>query len=103
MARDIGPDMLRDLDDRLATGEIDQASYDAQRTQALELIRTGRAVELSGMDRAMVIGGGIVALVIGLVIAGITASNQATVGVLLGLVAIVAGCVGIVKGLRARP
>lgn len=95
--------MLRDLDDRLATGEIDQASYDAQRTQALELIRTGRAVELSGMDRAMVIGGGIVALVIGLVIAGIAASNQATVGVLLGLVAIVAGCVGIVKGLRARP
>lgn len=88
---------------RLATGEIDQASYDAQRTQALELIRTGRAVELSGMDRAMVIGGGIVALVIGLVIAGIAASNQATVGVLLGLVAIVAGCVGIVKGLRARP
>lgn len=51
----------------------------------------------------MVIGGGIVALVIGLVIAGIAASNQATVGVLLGLVAIVAGCVGIVKGLRARP
>lgn len=103
MARDIGPDMLRDLDDRLATGEIDQASYDAQRTQALELIRTGRAVELSGMDRAMVIGGGIVALAIGLVIAGIAASNQATVGVLPGLVAIVAGCVGIVKGLRARP
>lgn len=103
MARDIGPDMLRDLDDRLATGEIDQTSYDAQRTQALELIRTGRSVELSGMDRAMVIGGGIVALVIGLVIAGIAASNQATVGVLLGLVAIVAGCVGIVKGLRARP
>lgn len=56
------------------------------------------------MDRAMAIGGGIVALVIGLVIAGIAASNQATVGVLLlGLVAIVAGCVGIVKGLRARP
>ena len=51
MARDIGPDMLRNLDVQLERGNIDQATYEARKAEVLELIRTGRAVDRTLWER----------------------------------------------------
>ena len=47
----IGPDMLEWLDAKLAAGTMSQAEYDAKRTETLELIRTGKAVDRTGVHR----------------------------------------------------
>ena len=56
MARDIGPDMLANIDRQLAEGAIDQPTYDARRTETLELIRRGKAIQHTKAE--MVIGYG---------------------------------------------
>ena len=45
MARDIGPEMLADMDEQRAHSTIDQHTYEARRVRVLELIRKGEAVE----------------------------------------------------------
>ena len=47
MARNIGPDMLTNLDTQRDTGKITAAQYEARRTEVLELIRKGKAVGYS--------------------------------------------------------
>ncbi|MGC3952852.1 MAG: hypothetical protein QM804_01110 [Propionicimonas sp.] len=49
MARDIGPELLADLDRQLQDGEMDQYAYEARRVEVLELIRKGKAVERSAI------------------------------------------------------
>lgn len=65
MPRDIGPDMLRNLDEQLAAGRIDQASYESRKVEVMELIRRGRAVELSRTERIWRLGGGGVVVIAG--------------------------------------
>lgn len=56
MPRDIGPDMLRNLDEQLAAGNIDLARYEARKVEVVELIRRGKAIEYSGGERLWRIG-----------------------------------------------
>ncbi|MFT4109597.1 hypothetical protein [Propionicimonas sp.] len=41
MARDIGQEMLSNLERRFAAGEIDQATFGSRRTEIVELISKG--------------------------------------------------------------
>lgn len=52
MARDLGPDMLANLDRRLAAGEMTPHEYDARRTEVTEAIRRGKTVELTTVEQA---------------------------------------------------
>lgn len=69
MPRDIGAEMLRQLDEQLAAGKIDQAAYEARKVEVLELIRRGKAVEYSGGDKAVNTGVGTTMLVLGVLTA----------------------------------
>lgn len=93
MARDLGPDMLRNLEAQLEAGRIDQATYDGRRAEVLELIRTGKAVEYTGAERARtaIFGRwlpGLFALLIGVVVIGGGAANGSVtpLGGVVGLV-----------------
>jgi hypothetical protein len=61
MARNIGPEMLANLERRFAEGDIDQAAIDSRRAEITELIRKGRAVELSRTEK--VVWGGMAVLI----------------------------------------
>ncbi|MDO5066420.1 MAG: hypothetical protein Q4D96_03980 [Propionibacteriaceae bacterium] len=63
MARDIGPEMLKFLDDAHAKGEITKATYDAKRAEALAIIQRGEAIELEPLDRYIITGCHIMAVV----------------------------------------
>lgn len=89
MARDIGPEMLEVLDVALADGSISRARYDAKRAEVLELIRQGKAVELSAFDKTLRAG-----LFIGGVILGLVVWQGGTMlTFLLGIAIVVAGTV----------
>ena len=52
MARRIGADMLANLDRQLAAGTISPAQHEASRTEVLEMIRTGKDLDVSTGERA---------------------------------------------------
>lgn len=66
MATDLGPEMLRRLDDKLEAGEIDRATHEAKRAEVLELIRRGKAVEYTTGERLRRAGGGLFLLFAGI-------------------------------------
>lgn len=96
----MGPDLLRNLDNQLAAGNIDQATYDTRRTEVLELIRKGKAVEFRPAERTLLIVCGIAAVVIGVVLLGGAATGGALLGVLLGLAIMVGGFTLLGRGMR---
>lgn len=49
--KNIGPDMLANLDSQLAAGNIDRPTYEARRIEVMELIRSGRAIDMSAGER----------------------------------------------------
>ena len=77
MARNIGPDMLANLDMQRDTGKITAAQYEARRTEVLELIRKGKAVDYSRPERLAIIIGGLLATLLGIValLSGFSTSN----------------------------
>ena len=85
MARDIGPDMLANLDRQLAEGAIDQHTYDARRTETLELIRRGKAVEHTKTEMAFGYGWAIFATIL-VVFLLILAANGNLVALIVGVV-----------------
>lgn len=100
MPRDMGPDLLRNLDDQLAAGKIDHATYDTRRTEVLELIRKGKAVEFRPVERTVLIVCGIAAVVIGVLLLGGAAAGGAILGVLIGLALMIGGFTLLGRGLR---
>ena len=52
MARRIGADMLANLDRQLAAGTISPAQHEARRAEVLEMIRTGKDLDVSTGERA---------------------------------------------------
>ena len=77
MARNIGPDMLANLDTQRDTGKITAAQYEARRTEVLELIRKGKAVDYSTAERLTIIIGGLLATLLGIasLASGFSTSN----------------------------
>ena len=77
MARNIGPDMLANLDMQRDTGKITAAQYEARRTEVLELIRKGKTVDYSRPERLAIIIGGLLATLLGIValLSGFSTSN----------------------------
>ena len=63
--RDIGPDMLRHFDQKLAAGEIDRATYEARRRETLKLIRRGEAVEYTVVERLVRASSGVLITLLG--------------------------------------
>lgn|GEM_PF-1539588 len=59
MARRIGADMLATIDRQLASGALSHAQYEARKVEVLELIRTGKDVDMSGRERLLRIISGI--------------------------------------------
>lgn len=83
--------MLRHLDAKLASGAIDQHTYEARKAETQELIRRGRAVEYSRTEAI-----GQVALVFALLLGGfmlfaIAGSNGALPGLIIGIAGVVFG------------
>ncbi len=68
MPRDIGPDMLRNIDDQLRAGRIDQARYDARRVEIMELIRRGKAVEYSRTEHILRVISGLLSIALGVIV-----------------------------------
>ena len=87
MARDIGPDMLANLDHQLEAGNITRATYDARRVEILELIRRNRAVEYGWPEKIGITVGSTVALVAGF---AFIIGGGSTFSVVLGVALIVA-------------
>ena len=77
MPRSIGPDMLANLDMQRDSGKITAAQYEARRTEVLELIRKGKAVDYSRPERLAIIIGGLLATLLGIValLSGFSTSN----------------------------
>lgn len=98
MPRDIGPDMLRNLDEQLAAGNIDLARYEARKVEVVELIRRGKAIEYSGGERLWRIGRGVLAILLGVFL---IAGSSGGLGGLLGLVLVGLGIVLAIQGLRS--
>lgn len=90
--------MLRNLDDRLASGDIDQARYEARKVEVLELIRRGKAIEYSSGERLWRIGRGGLAILLGVFL---IAGSSGGLGGLLGLALIGLGIVLAIQGLRS--
>ncbi|MCB0911938.1 MAG: hypothetical protein KDB60_10035 [Propionibacteriaceae bacterium] len=53
MPRQIGPDMLANLDAQLASGAMDQHTYDARKLEVQELIRKGKAFSLTRTEKLL--------------------------------------------------
>ena len=86
MARDIGPDMLANLDRQLAEGAIDQHTYDSRRTETLELIRRGKAVEHTKTEMAFGYGWAIFATILAVFLLILAAANGNLVALIVGVV-----------------
>lgn len=91
MPRDIGPEMLANLDAKLAVGELTQHEYDAKRVEVLELIRRGKAVDIHPARRAIAITCSVLLIVAGAVLL----LTMKPLTVLLGLAMIVAAIFGL--------
>lgn len=98
--RDLGPDMLRNLDDQLASGGIDQATYDSRRIEVLELIRKGKAIEYTRQERGLRIVFGVILTLFSLLVIGSASNNGALLGVLLGIAGVVFGIRTMRRGMR---
>lgn len=91
MARRIGADMLANLDRQLAAGTISPAQHEARKAEVMELIRTGKDVDMSGREKLVRISAGVVlALAVFMGALLIVARGGHIAGV---LALIVAGCV----------
>ena len=86
--------MLRNLDNQLASGGIDQARYEARKVEVLELIRQGKAVEYSPAERAWRIGRGVLSILLGMFL---IFGTQGGLGGLLGIALVVLGVVLLVR------
>lgn len=99
MARDIGPEMLRDLERQLQEGVLDQYAYEARRVQVLELVRKGKAVKRSpflvGLHWFMVVAFALLALAI--------AIGNVTAGIFLGIPLLLVAYTWWRIALRGRP
>lgn len=93
MARDIGPDMLRNLDHQLQAGNIDQAAFEARKAEVMELIRRGRAIDRNPFEIAMKWAVVVAFVIGGFALLGIAGSNGAAAGILLGVALVVLGFV----------
>ena len=91
MARDIGPDMLANLDRQLEAGNITQAKYDARRAEILELIRKGRAVEYGKVEKVATVAGAIVVFLFGAWLAIGAAGEQSIVMFVIAIALIALG------------
>ena len=85
MARNIGPAMLANLDTQRDTGKITAAQYEARRTEVLELIRKGKAVDYSTAERLTIIIGGLLATLLGIVALASGFSTSDVGQIVLGL------------------
>lgn len=85
MPRNIGPDMLANLDAQLAAGTITAAEHEARKVEVLELIRKGQAVEYTTADRIVAIAFVIIAALVGLWMLATAGSNGALGGVVIGV------------------
>ncbi|QQY15035.1 hypothetical protein JMX53_12730 [Cutibacterium avidum] len=70
MARRIGADMLANLDRQLAAGTISPAQHEARRTEVLEMIRTGKDLDVSTAERTVRQVAAIAVLVVGIIYMG---------------------------------
>ena len=99
MPHNIGPEMLEVLDEALASGELSQGAYDAQRAEVMELIRKGKAVELTVLDRVLR-----VAFVAGGILLGLLIIQGGTLPAwLLGIAVAVGGVLMARRAGRVRP
>ena len=77
MARRVGAEMLAHLDRQSEAGLLAKPEYEAKRTEVLEMIRTGRDVDMTGGERfGRIVLGFVVAIVVWL-IGGLTAMHLA--------------------------
>jgi len=60
----IGPQMLANLDQQLAAGNIDRSTFEARRVEVLELIRKGKAVQHSSVEKTFFLVQGVVLIVL---------------------------------------
>lgn len=102
MPRDIGPDLLRNLENQLALGNIDQATYDTRRAEVMEMIRKGKAVEFGTAERVLIGLAGVVAVAFGIVmLGGLSSSGGGNIfGLLLILAAFGGGLTLLARALR---
>ena len=70
MARRIGADMLANLDRQLTAGAISPAQHEARKAEVLELIRTGKDVDMGWGERAGRTAYGVAVIIVG-ILAGI--------------------------------
>lgn len=54
--------MLRNLEEQLSAGHIDQAAYDARRAEVMELIRKRRAIQYVPWERTVLVVAGLMAI-----------------------------------------
>lgn len=85
MARDIGPEMLANLDRRLNAGEITRAQYDARCIEVEHLIRTGRARDYSPVEKLVIRGSSAVLALIGVVVLVAIVGGGQPRGIVLGI------------------
>ena len=83
--------MLRHLDAKLASGAIDQYTYDVRKAETHELIRRGRAVEYSRVEAIWRAGLAVALIVAGVWLGGIAGGNGAIPGLQIGVGGVVWG------------
>lgn len=91
MPRDLGPDMLRNLDERLAAGQIDLHTYEARKAEVLELIRKGKAREFLPLERVIFGVGSVLAFLFVVAMVSGMSSGGTFWGVLLLIGCVVLG------------
>jgi hypothetical protein len=99
MPRDIGPQMLASLDEQLDLGNITPSAHEARRVQVLELIRRGKAIELTRTDRIGIGFESLAALSVGVLMMVAVGIGRATG--FLAVVGLALVVVGIVRGVKA--
>lgn len=77
--------MLANLDAQLASGAMDQHTYDARKLEVQELIRKGQAFVYSPVEKTARLVGNLLLGLIGFGLFLMAAAGQAVPGVLLGL------------------
>lgn len=88
--KNIGPDMLANLDAQLQAGNITPAEYEARKAEVLNLIQRGEAVDYEPGEKALRAVGGIIVMLAGLLLAVLLA--QGTLGPIFAAVVFVGGC-----------
>lgn len=101
MPRDIGPEMLANLERQLSSGDIDVHFYESRRIEVVELIRKNQAFIYSPTEKAARLVAYSLFAVSGLAFLGVIVVNQGNlVGVAIALVLFGFGMAGIGKTLR---